>query len=212
MKVINKVKGNFVTLSDKEFVVLAQTVLRAMSNNSNFLSPEPSLAELEIGISKFSDTLASSNKRGSPEDTAIKDVARKELAELIRRLAYYVNLTSKSQLHVLLSSGIPIFKTGVRLGLPGKVEVLTIRDGKQKGQINLSFKALKNVRLYRYRCTSSFTDDKELLWPEEEYSTTSSKNNLIAPVIPGVTYYISVQAINSAGVDDWCDPVAWIAR
>ena len=212
MKQILKVKGNFQRLDDQDFLVLARTIYSAMSDNPYFKTPNPSLESLGTITDDFAIKLTASNRRGSPYDTALKDEARVVLAELIHELSFYVNQVGKGKLSVLLSSGITLISPYNKAVSPTKVKGLQIKDGRQSGQMVLSFEPQNNIRLYKYRFTKNKTPTGELLWNEEELSTTSSSNNLIAELTPATTYYISVQAINSAGVGDWSDPISWIAR
>lgn len=212
MNQIPKVKGNFQRLDDQDFLVLAQTIHSAMSENPYFKTPNPSLESLGTITDDFAEKLTASNRRGSPYDTAIKDEARVVLAELIHELSFYVNQVAKGKLSVLLSSGITLSSTYTKAVSPAKVKGLQIKDGRQSGQMVLSFEPQNNIRLYKYRFTKNKTSTGDLLWDEQEFNTTSSSNNLIAEVTPASTYYISVQAINSAGIGDWSDPVSWIAR
>lgn len=212
MNRIKKVKMGFTKLSDEEFLALTQTVERAMTDNPNFDTPNPTLVIFNSLISNFSDRLAASNKRGSPEDTQSKNESRKELEKTTVRLAFYVNTIADGNFRKLLSSGFPLVKEYTKLTPPSEVKGLVLRDGRQKRQMALSFEAQKNIRLYRYRFTDKRDASGDPLWTGEEFETTSSRNNIIAPVVSGVTYYVSVQAVNSAAMSDWGDPISWMAR
>lgn len=212
MNEVRKVRGSYLRLSDQRFYVLTYTIYKAMLENSNFKTPQPSLATLKGCIDEFEKKLSISSRRGSPHDTALKNDSRTSLAGVLSALAFYVNQSSGGNLSILLSSGFKLAKPFTRSQVPEPVNGLNLRDGRQRGQMVLSFNAQKGTRIYKYK----YTDQKELsgdvLWSGEEFLTTSSMNNVIAPVEIGTEYFICVKAINVAGEGDWSEPASWIAR
>lgn len=212
MKRIRKVRAYYGALSDQSFLVLVQTIHSAMLANSYFELPSPSLEVLKQSMLDFAGKLAIARKRGSPVDTAIKDESRVTLDRIVFNLAFYVNNIAKGDLVILLSSGFSLSSQKNRILLPKIVKGLEMQDGRQKKQMVLRFEPQKNIRLYNYRFTDMKEDTGELLWTGEEFTTTSSKGNVIAPVKSGVIYYTCVRAVNSVGAGDWSDPLSWMAR
>lgn len=212
MKRFKKANGGFKRKNDEELLALAKTVYAAMNGNVNFPDPTPEMEELELYMEDFSEKLAISNRRGSPFDTAIKNESREELEKVLAALAFYVNREANGTFSILLSSGFKISQSQKRATVPSKINGVILVDGRQTGQMLLRFNAQPNVRLYVYRYTQDRNEEGELQWDEQEFTTSSSRNNLIAPVRPGVTYYVSVRAINTAGTGDWSDPISWMAR
>lgn len=212
MKKRQKVNSGFTRLSDENLMVFAQTVLAAMTNNQHFSSPEPDLIEVEIVLEDYSEKLAISRKRGGAYDTATKNEAREIIERTLSELAFYVNKIAQGNLPIMLSSGFQISKYRSSVLPPARVQHLLLSDGRQSGQMVLEFKKLKNAILYAYR----YTKDKDATgkpdWNAEIHNTTSSRNNVIAPVLPGEIYYVSVRAINSRGTGDWSETVSWMAR
>src|SRR5690606_15045409 len=82
---------------DKELQLIAKTILDAMTDNSNFPSPIPSLAELKTLLNDYSAKLAVAYKPGSREDKALKRESRRRLEACLQQLAYYVNSIAKGQ-------------------------------------------------------------------------------------------------------------------
>lgn len=212
MRTKQKVNSGFARYSDENLVVLAKTVIEAMTNNANFDTPEPDLVDVEDVLRDYTEKLAAARKRGSPHDTAVKNQAREEVERVLVELAFYVNKVSQGNLPMMLSSGFEVSKYRSSVLSPDVVRGLILTDGRQQGQMVLSFDKLPNTRLYEYRYTIDKDELGDIDWGQEVLATSSSRNNLIEPVIPGQVYHVSVRAINTRGTGDWSNPISWMAR
>lgn len=212
MKRIPKAKSGFKRLNDDRLIVLGETVFNAMTANAYFSDPLLDLADFELILNDFNDKLTAARKRGSPQDTAMKNESRRDLEKALSELAFYVNKVADGTLSVLLSSGFEISQQINRLTPPELVRNLILRDGFLKEQMLLNFDAQPGARLYEYRITKERDEEGELVWGSGVHITTSSKNNLIESVKAGVVYYVSARAINTRGKGDWSEPVRWMAR
>lgn len=199
----------FSKMKDDELMVIANTIVGAMTNNSNFTNPTPDLADLQLVLDDFASKLVAARKRGSPEDTAIKDEARIPLTDVLRQLANYVNGVARGQLSTVLSSGFPTNAPATISQVPLAVEGVKLRDGRQSGQARLDFASQAKVLLYEYTY-------RKVAVPEEEWSdrltTTSSQINIIAPLEVGVIYEVRVRAVNSKGAGDWSQTARLMVR
>lgn len=212
MKTNQKVNLGFTHYSDENVLVIAQTVLAAMTDNSHFTDPYPALSEVELVMTDYAEKLSEARKRGSPYDTATKNEARKKLEASLAELAFYVNKVAEGNLVTMLSSGFPVSRYRNSVLSPEIVRNLIVTDGRHKGEMVFSFDKLPSILFYEYRYSSEKDEHGEVNWGEELILTTKSRNNLIKPVIPGETYYLSVRATNSKGAGDWSDPISWMAR
>lgn len=206
-----KVKAliGFQKMKDDELVMLTNTVILAMTNNPNYPAPTPDLGSIQSLLDDFSSKLASSRKRGSPEDTALKDESAIPLRAALQKLAYYVNAVADGHLSTLLSSGFPTNSPINTSVIPLKVANVKLADGRQSGQIRLEFGKQRNVRIYEYCYRQVGEHIGE--W-SERLTTTSSRGNIIAPLVPGLFYEVRVRAINSQGTGDWSDTARLLAR
>ena len=212
MRTRQKVNLGFTHYSDENVLVIAQTVLAAMTDNANFDEPTLPLIEFKEVLDEFADKLSEARKRGSPYDTAAKNEAREILEGNLAELAFYVNKVAKGNLPTMLSSGFPISRYRNSVLSPEIVRNLMVTDGRNKGEMVLSFDRLPSILYYEYRYSSEKDEQGEVDWGEELILTTSSRNNLIKPVVPGTIYYLSVRATNGKGTGDWSDPISWMAR
>ncbi|MBE8719787.1 hypothetical protein C4F40_03470 [Sphingobacterium sp. Ka21] len=200
---------SFSRMKDDELVVTANTIVGAMTDNSNYPAPAPVLDDVQVLLDDFTGKLAISRKRGSPEDTAIKNDSKEPLAEALQQLAYYVNSVAKGRLAVLLSSGFPTNNMGSAALVPLMVESVKMSDGRQSGQARLNFAAQRGALIYEYQY-------RMITQPESEWSdrltTTSSRNNILAPLEVGKRYEVRVRAVNTQGAGDWSQTASILVR
>lgn len=211
MNIKRQARGGFANTRDEDLLVQGETIYAAMDGNPNFPTPDPDLADIRSALDDYSQKLAAARKRGGPEQTALKDKSRGFLQELLKRLAFYVSNTASGDLSVLLSSGFrpSAYPSG---GIPPEViNGLRLRDGRQSGHLVLSFTPDRQALFYEYRFGQRPEGMVEPEWGEI-LLTTSSRNNVVAPVEAGVQYYAQVRAINAYGVSDWSVPATLMAR
>lgn len=199
----------FGEMKDNEILVAANTILAAMGENPNFPNPTPSLEEVGNLADDYANKLAIASKRGSPEDNALKKESKADLAEILQQLGHYVNSVAKGHLSKVLSSGFPTNSPEAPPQPPNVVDGLKLEDGRQSGQIRLSFNKLSNIRLYEYQYRRADVPDEP--W-SERFITTSTRGNVIAPLLPGVHYETRVRALNTHGIGDWSQVVRIMAR
>lgn len=212
MKKYQKANLGFQRITDENLLTLADTVIRAMTDNESFIDPNPSLEDVESTKEDFTEKLANARRKGSPYDTAIKNEVREKLEKILSQLAFYVNTTADGNIAVLLSSGFHISRYRSTILSPRKIEIVRLTDGRNSGQMVLSFERMERTRLYEYRVSDKKDEEGEIVWGEQIYITTTSQNNIIQPVTPGKLYYVSIRSINSRGAGDWSEPRSWMAR
>lgn len=193
MKKYQKVNGGFTKLSDENLLILAETVMGAISSNPYFPNPEPSLDEVEPVLEDFREKLATARRRGSPYETAEKNAAREIMERKLSELAFYVNKTAQGNLPVLLSSGFEVSKFRRSVLPPEKIWNLRVTDGSNSGQMVLNFDPQIGTRLYEFRFTDEKDEHGELLWNKKTVRTSSSRNNLIQNLVPGRIYFLSAR-------------------
>ncbi|AIM38991.1 hypothetical protein KO02_21565 [Sphingobacterium sp. ML3W] len=199
----------FAKMKDDELVIVTKTIIGAMSSNVKYPNPTPDLPDLETILDEFILKLAVARKRGSPEDTAVKNESREPLIVALQQLGYYVNGVAQGHLSTLLSSGFPTNSAVFANQVPLKVDNVRLSDGRQSRQVKLEFVAQKIATIYEYRYR--IRDDFENLWGDR-YTTTSSRGNIIAPLEVGKFYEVQVRAVNTQGTGDWSDAASILVR
>lgn len=210
MNIKKRALGGFTETKDDILLVRANTVLQAMTGNHYFVQPNPELSVLQQAIENFQEALSVARRKGSPMDTAAKNNSRKSLTTVLQQLAFYVTQTAAGDLHKLLSSGFETNKYPSAGDVPAAVQGVLLRDGKQSGQMRLDFTAQRKVLLYEYRYTEVAAAEEED-W-SQVFATTSSKNNIMAPLTPYERYYVQVRAINGYGKSAWSEAVSHVIR
>lgn len=199
----------FAKMKDDELVMSCKTIIGAMTNNAKYPNPNPDLLDLETILDEFSAKLAVARKRGSPEDTALKNESREPLITALQQLGYYVNGVAQGHLSTLLSSGFPTNSTSFANQVPLKVDNVRLRDGRQSGQVKLDFAPQKIATIYEYRVRMK---DEMLEDWQDRLTTTSSRSNIIAPLEIGKFYEVQVRAVNTQGTGDWSDSANILVR
>ena len=199
----------FAKMRDDELVMSCRTIIGAMTGNPKYPNPTPDLLDLESILEDFITKLALSRKRGSPEDTALKNESREPLIVALQQLGYYVNGVAQGHLSTLLSSGFPTNSASFGNQVPLKIDNVRLSDGRQSGQVKLEFAPQKMATIYEYRYR--IRDDFEQLWGDR-FTTTSSRGNIIAPLEIGKFYEVQVRAVNTQGTGDWSDAASILVR
>ncbi len=197
----------FTRMKDDELMVTAATIIGAMTDNVHFEQPTPTLESVQQLVDDFSTKLSAARRRGSPEETALKNESRLPLEAALRQLAYYVNGTADGHLSTLLSSGFPTNGANGTVQVPLKVESLKLSDGRQSGQVRLDFGKQRNVLMYEYQYRLQGESD----W-SERLVTSSSRANIIAPLMVAERYEVRVRALNTQGTGDWSDNANILVR
>lgn len=199
----------FGEMSDDQLLTIATTILAAMTGNAYFPNPTPDLADIQLLLDDYSVKLAAARKRGSPEDTALKDDSADLLIAGLQKLAYHVNSVAEGKLAIVLSSGFLTNAQDTPTQTPNIVLNIQLSDTNQSGQMRLDFDSQKRVRLYEY-CFRKVSTPEEP-W-SERFITTSSRNNVIAPLEVGQYYEVRVRAVNGKGAGDWSNTARLLVR
>ncbi|MFC6100147.1 fibronectin type III domain-containing protein [Olivibacter domesticus] len=181
-----------------------------MTDNPHFETPLPALADVQLIVDDFRDKLASTRK-GSPLNTSEKNHSRQLLESELKKLAFYVNTVANGALHIVLSSGFPAKQLRTSMDIPLFPERLRLLDTPQSGQLRFDFNMAKSAWEYEYSY-ATFVDDNGIPQWGNILTTTSSRNNIIAPLEAGSICRVRVRSRNGKGVSDWSEPVSRMAR
>lgn len=202
--------SGFKKMRDDRVATVATTIIWAMRKNINFPDPNPPLEELQTALDDYTTKLSVANKRGNPEETALKNESKAALALVLKRLSVYVNTMAGDTLSVLLSSGFPVSDYPTAGQPPFTVEGIKLLDGRQSGQIQLVFTRQKGVLLYEYQYAAEKDEADGYVWGTS-YRTTSTRDNTII-VTPFIRYYARVRAVNGHGESEWSEAVSHVGR
>lgn len=196
-----KALNNFKKLSDEMLLGTSIAILEAMDGNPHYPTPEPDLTDVTAAKDDFSTKLAAARRKGSPQETALKNESRVVLEDLLRRLAFYVNIAAGGVVSTLLSSGFPTSNPANSPAPPDTPGGLLLRDGRQRGQMRFRFNSVPRALGYEYQYTAEIGEDGQPVWGERYHTTSSMDNTLI--VESKREYFVRVRALNAHGHSDW---------
>jgi hypothetical protein len=173
--------------ADQDALALANTVDAALTGNTDFPTPTPSLLTLQGAITTTTASLAKA-KYGSRDDRAQKNADKKNLIGILRDLCNYVNSTAQGDITMLSGAGFPLSKDP-------QPRTLGTADAKVEagasGQLILSTPGVTGAIAYKHQYTE---DSTVALWPE---ITTTKATCKIDGLVPGKLYHMRIVSIGT---------------
>lgn len=175
-------------MADQDALSLAMTVHDALTNNVNFPTPAPTMAQLQAAKDAYAASLAKA-QYGNREDKAQKNADKAIVIDMLRQLCDYVNSIANGDDVMLATCGFPLSKNPqpVVLGTPQ----LSVTNG-ASGELISSTPAVYGAVAYKHQCTK---DAAAPLWPE---ITTTKSVCKITNLVPGETYSLRIVAIGTS--------------
>lgn len=200
-----KISLAFLRLPDDPFENFAETIHADLYSVSAFSTAPVTAADLQTGITAFSTALIA-QATGGKETTVIKNQRRAELAELLKQLAYYVQMACQGDLAVLLSSG---FKANSRNRTPSVLPKALVQRIAQthSGVALVTAKAVRGARSYVVEAAE--IDENGVVGPYGPPVFQSSSRKIpMAGLTPGKVYLFRVRVVGGSGeTSEWSDSV-----
>ncbi len=146
----SKIKVHFATFSDAELEARSFGIIAAMTGNTHFPEPSPTLADLSNSLKLFSDALALA-KTGDRVKAVNKNQLRDNLDGLLTRLANYCSFIAQGDRFILASSGFALnaeTRASKTLGTP---ENFSVEIGRQTGEALAFINTVANAKSYLFR-------------------------------------------------------------
>src|SRR5581483_2397528 len=141
--------------SDSELVATTGAIIMGMTNNPDYPTPSPTLADVSAKSTAFSDAMAAA-AGGGVQLTAEKNARRAELAASLRLLASYAQTACNGDLAVLLSSGFPIQKPQRQpIGVLPAPSDLRVRLGGVSGALDASASPVYGAGVYNWKLVAT---------------------------------------------------------
>ncbi len=189
--------------SDSLLLKHVHTIIAAMTDNANYPTPSPTLAEITTALSNFTTALANASG-GGVTLTCIKNDMRAILVGLVRDLASYVQVTCKGNLPALLSSGFSAQKPKhTSMSIPVTPSDLQISLGTLTGELDAVNSPSFGTATYNWRMYDVSTPTVML-----QTAQTTAARKTFSGLTPGKIYAVQVNAVGSAGTSDWSNPVS----
>ena len=200
---MKKIKLDFNRYNDTALLVLVKACLLALTGNLFFPSlSNPSLAEFQTAINAYDAALAAASDK-SKNDITAKDARREELINLLLKLSLQLMQIADGNLEMLVSTGLPLYKTREPRPPMGIPAIESIENGLNAGELNVSLFFLEDARTFIYQ----YTEDPlsaDSVW--KNLNCTRVKQT-ITGLQTGKRYWIRIIAYGTKNQMTISDPV-----
>ena len=183
-----------------ELIGHTRGVIDGLTNNPNFATPVPALADVSTALAAFVTAVAAA-VNGGTEQTAAKKARRAELVALMRQLASYVTITSNGDMEKLLSSGFPRQKpVRTPVGTLPAPDAPKLRYTDKSGELDATVAPVYGAATYNWRVALATEPDTFV-----QTAQTTGGRCLFEGLTPGKIYTVQANAVGTAGPSDWSD-------
>lgn len=208
----DKVKTNYTRIKESELAILAGKIAICMDNNLNFNADiKPSSVDLLAAAEDYRIKHEIAVNGGSSYERELKNEAKIKLQQMLTHLAHTVNVAAQGNTVALSSTGLIFNKQPSPLQKPGITKRIVLKDGRHEGQLRVDFDRIVEAYEYEVQIGKMDLESEHIIW-EEVHLTSTSLNNIISLLIPGVRYYVRVRGRNKAGMGDWSDTCVRMVR
>jgi len=181
------------------------TVHAAMTDNDNFTSPSPTLAELKTATDNL-ETEKNKAELGSHEAVQKMYEREFEFDAVMTNMGKYVETTANNNAAVILSAGMQIRNTPKGTKVPGQVVAVVATPVVNAQQVKLKWGKVEFALLYFiYQSTS-------IDGPYELKGQSRGTKHTIEGLVAGTTYYYKVEARNGKGTGPQSVPTSAMAN
>ena len=206
---MSKVKLNLRGLSPLEKIAKAKQIVEALTSNSTFPSPQPSLSVITANITAsetaFND--AQSARQVSIAKTNLSRETDFKLEASLRQLAAHVESIAGADEDKILSAGMSLRSAAAPKSAATAPTGLGATEGDHEGEIDLSWDKVGIAKSYEIQ--RSADPPTQTSWMHEGISVKSSFT--VSGLASGTRYWFRVRAVSSAGASGWSDPATKIA-
>jgi hypothetical protein len=186
-------KLGFKDLPITDKVIKARQVVKSMTGNPYFPSPNPSLPTVTVAINALE--AAQQALDGSVRKTHTRNIARKTLDKLMGYLQTYVENIAMGDSIIVLSAGMGIRDERTRQSILLPPDSVTASATKAEGQAKVKCPSYRKKVVY---VVEARPDEEGSLWKTMGHSTKATQ--VINNLIPGQRYRFRIRILNSAGL------------
>ena len=188
---LQKITLSFRPYSDADFLKLAVFILKSMTGNPAFTDPIPTIAEVQAGVTNYSEWLSAASGLGR-NNVAQKTKARFDLEALLQQLGMYVMYVANGDAAILTSSGYMLTKMPEPsyISNPGNV---TLKNGVTSGELVDLVKNVDAARVYFHEISDT-APTEATVWTRNQ---SSKARFVFTALTPGKQYWVRVAAVGS---------------
>jgi len=203
-----QIKLNFSRLSIPEKVARARQIVAAMTGNTHFTTPQPTL----VAIIDAADQLEAAAgevqtaRQIAKTKTTIQNSKEDALTKLVSQEAGYVTAVSGGDEAIIQSAGMDVRAPSGSVAIPPPPQALSATAGDHDGQMDLSWDPVTSATSYAVE--TSPDPPTATSWT---HSGVSTKSTFTATALQsGSRTWFRVAAVNPAGQSGWSDPATKI--
>lgn len=205
---MNQIKLGLNSLSIPDKIQFGRQIVLAMTDNSNFPTPNPTLAALldssETLEDSYNEALAA--RQAAKAKTSVQDDDGANFDLVLMQLANYVENASNGDKAKIESAGFSLRNPPSPIGALPAPEDLQAVPSQHAGTADVSWNAVRGAKAY---CIERAVDAQELDWGVIGMST--KKEASLNSMVSGRRYWFRVAAIGAAGQSAYSDPVPLFA-
>ena len=198
-----RVRLNLRNLSVTDKIAKGRQIVAAMTNNANFTTPSPALAEVTGTIDDLEKANAAVQAARSEVATRVlaQDATEARMDQFLTQLSGYVESVAGKDDTVITSAGMETKSSRSTPTIPSPPQGVSAIAGDHEGQIELFWKPIPNARSYTIE--ASVDPATPTSWTHVGIATSASKtiNNLTT----GKRYWFRVAAVGAGGQSGWSE-------
>ena len=206
---MTRIKLNLSNLSIPEKIDLAQQIVKAMTGNANFPTPNPSLAQVTTASDNLEkahgDALAA--RQESKNKTAIQNQCEEEFDAFVTRLASYVSSIGGDDPVLITSAGMDVQTPATPVGDVGVAKAVEVEAGESDGELRLQWRSVEGARSYVVERSPAAPPNAT--WIHE--AATTKTQITVKGLTSGTRYWFRVAAVGTNGQGGWSDPATKVA-
>jgi len=204
-----KVKLNIRGLSTTDKVAKARQIIKALTGNADFTTPQPTLAAITTAANELETAHGDVQTARQTAVTMTSIMHEKEAAleGLLRQLSGYIESVAGDDESKILSAGISVRTATPATPAPETPSALSATEGDHEGEIDLSWDTVEGVKSFVIE--RSPDPPTATSWVHEAVSSKSSAT--VSGLVSGTRYWFRVATVMSSGQSGWSDPATKIA-
>ncbi|MBL0043086.1 MAG: fibronectin type III domain-containing protein [Flavobacteriales bacterium] len=189
-------------LTPMEVVERGRAHVLALTGNLTYPTPTPALAAITTASNALETAEIAVTNNGGRQDTLVRNERMRDLKELIKQLAGYVQAVSGGDPELIASAAFTTRKLPVPSGILPAPGNLRVRITTLPGELNVRWKGVKDRRIYQME----INDGDPLVEASWKPLLMTGKNFHTATGLAShKSYSFRVNAVGADGVGPWSD-------
>lgn len=206
MKTTYTVKLGISGLTPTDLVKKGRNHVTMMTGSTLYTTPVPSLATITAACDRLDAANQAVLFNGGKLAYTERDEADKELRDLIKELAGYVQAVSKGDKPQVQDGAFDVVEPGEPIGELPPPQALGSKLTNMSGRVALDWKGVRGAKSYQVFMSTSNDPFK---W---ELTAVTTKSRLdVDSLEPGTFYWFAVSAVGAAGTSSKSDPAQAMA-